>query len=60
MGDFDLHQWFSDDELERCPSCGEQSGIRLPESGSFLCLTCGHVHAAKRDPAEAFSPTDDL
>jgi ribosomal protein L37AE/L43A len=46
MRDLDLHQWFSNDELERCPECGESAGIRLPESGSFLCLGCGHVHAA--------------
>jgi transcription initiation factor TFIIIB Brf1 subunit/transcription initiation factor TFIIB len=46
MREFDLHQWFSHDELERCPECGESAGIRLPESGSFLCLGCGHVRAA--------------
>jgi len=43
MTDFDLHQWFAPDDLEPCPSCCEREGIRLPASGSFLCLGCGHI-----------------
>jgi hypothetical protein len=45
IGDFELHQWFSEGELERCLACGETAGVRLPASGSFLCLACGHVRA---------------
>jgi len=41
--DFDLHQWFTPDELEACPACGEQAAIRLPASASLLCGACGHV-----------------
>ena len=57
MTDFDLHRWFSDDELEVCPSCAERAGIRLPRSGSFLCLACG---AAEMRPDEraADEPAD--
>lgn len=43
MGDFEFHQWFNSDELTPCPACGEQAGIRLPASGSFLCMACGQV-----------------
>jgi hypothetical protein len=43
MGDVDLHAWFRFDELEPCASCDEVAAIRLPASGSFLCLACGLV-----------------
>jgi hypothetical protein len=52
MSDFDLHQWFAPDDLVPCPSCGEREGIKLPASGSFLCLGCGHIVAP---PIEADS-----
>jgi transcription initiation factor TFIIIB Brf1 subunit/transcription initiation factor TFIIB len=58
MRDFDLHQWFDHDELERCPECGESAGIRLPESGSFLCLGCGHVRAVSLHDAGVEDPSE--
>jgi hypothetical protein len=51
--DFDLHQWFGREELEPCPACQERAGIRLPTSGTFLCVACGHVGA------EALPKPDD-
>jgi hypothetical protein len=46
MGEVDLHGWFKSDELEPCATCGEVAGIRLPATGSLLCLACGGVTAA--------------
>ena len=43
MPEFDLHEWFSDEELEFCPSCGEQAGIRVEASGAFVCFACGFI-----------------
>jgi hypothetical protein len=45
--EFDPQKWFSKAELEPCPECGEAAGITLPESGSFLCLGCGHLTTAE-------------
>jgi hypothetical protein len=60
MSDFDLHQWFAPDDLERCPSCGEREGIKLPASGSFLCLGCGHIVAPfERNAAPTHPPAKD-
>jgi hypothetical protein len=55
MSDFDLHQWFAPDDLVPCPSCGEREGIRLPASGSFLCLGCGHIVAPPKE-ADSVDP----
>lgn len=46
MGDVDLHGWFNADELSTCPACREPAGVRLPASGSLLCLACGSVTLA--------------
>jgi hypothetical protein len=56
MTDFDLHQWFAPDDLEPCPSCCEREGIRLPASGSFLCLGCGHIVAAPEEHTASTRP----
>jgi hypothetical protein len=56
MSDFDLHQWFSPDDLVPCPSCGEREGIRLPASGSFLCLGCGHIVAPPKEAGSVDPP----
>jgi ribosomal protein L37AE/L43A len=53
--DFDLHRWFGEDELERCPACGEPAGVRLPTSGSFMCLSCGHLTAGSQESSNATS-----
>jgi hypothetical protein len=46
MGDVDVHGWFDSGELQGCPACGETACIRLPASGSLLCLSCGSVVSA--------------
>jgi hypothetical protein len=55
MGELDPQGWFTGEELEACASCGERGAIRLPSSGSHLCLVCGSVTTAERHP----SPTED-
>jgi rRNA maturation protein Nop10 len=52
VADFDLHAWFATDELDRCPACGEVARIRLPATGSLLCLACGGVTAAAEAPSD--------
>jgi hypothetical protein len=60
MRDFDLHRWFAPGELEQCPACQKEAGIRLPESGSFLCLECGHAEAAQAVAETHVSPTEPV
>jgi len=43
--DFDLHQWFADEELELCPSCGERAGLRIGTAKSFMCFACGLIQS---------------
>jgi hypothetical protein len=50
MGDVNLHAWFGSEELESCPSCGDMARLRLPASGSLLCLSCGAVSATADAP----------
>jgi hypothetical protein len=52
VDDVDLHGWFQRDELQACSLCGERAAIRLPTSGSLLCLVCGGVTAAQDAPAD--------
>lgn len=35
--------WFDEDELERCPSCGERKLIPREHGGFRVCLDCGVV-----------------
>lgn len=53
MGDVDLHGWFNADELSTCPACGESTAVRLPASGSLLCLACGSVTLTPELPESA-------
>jgi hypothetical protein len=55
VDDVDLHGWFQREELEPCPLCGEHAGIRLPTSGSLLCLVCGAVAAPEQAPTDETS-----
>jgi hypothetical protein len=55
VDDVDLHGWFQRDELETCSLCGELAAIRLPTSGSLLCLVCGGV-TAEQDVAADETP----
>jgi hypothetical protein len=43
MPDFDLHQWFADEELELCASCGKRRAVRSKTSESLICFACGLV-----------------
>jgi hypothetical protein len=52
VDDVDLHGWFERDELEPCPLCGELASIRLPTSGSLLCLVCGAVAGPPQAPVD--------
>ena len=42
MPDFDLHLWFSEDEIEACPRCGEREAINFP-TGALVCFACGFI-----------------
>jgi len=45
LPDLDLHQWFADEELELCPSCGERAGLKIGTAESFLCFACGLIQS---------------
>jgi len=49
MPDFDLHQWFADEELELCPSCGKRRAVKSGTSESLICFACGLVET-RDDP----------
>jgi len=59
--DVEPHRWFKRDELEPCPACRRETAIRAPESGSLVCLECGHVQAASTviDKVQAKVPPPD-
>jgi hypothetical protein len=50
MPDFDLHQWFSDEELELCPSCGKRRALRSRTSDSLICFACDLVETHDDSP----------
>ena len=35
--------WFSDDELEECPRCGERTLVPRVHEELRVCITCGVV-----------------
>ncbi|MFL5928809.1 MAG: hypothetical protein ACJ77E_17900 [Gaiellaceae bacterium] len=37
----DIRDWFSDDELTSCPSCGRRTALPTPAAGFAVCLQCG-------------------
>jgi hypothetical protein len=51
MHDFDLHEWFADEELATCPRCGEHAAIKIP-TGAFVCLACGFIRPASDEAIE--------
>ena len=53
MRDFELHRWFSAEELEICSACGKRAAIYIRDSGPLLCLECGHVEDSPDRPPEA-------
>jgi hypothetical protein len=47
--DFELHRWFTPDELKPCPACGAQAAITTPRSGAFVCFDCGEIMFPETD-----------
>jgi hypothetical protein len=43
MDGLDLLGWFERNELEPCERCGEQAGLRIEESETFICFGCGYI-----------------
>jgi hypothetical protein len=39
----DLHDWFPDDVLVVCPSCGRRRALATKATGYYVCLECGLV-----------------
>jgi hypothetical protein len=54
MPEFDIRRWFDPDELEPCPACGEQTGLR-PSGDSLICIRCGYL---ERDQARPSKPDE--
>jgi hypothetical protein len=50
MRDFELHRWFSAEELVTCSACGKRAAIDIRDSDTCLCLECGHVEEAPERP----------
>jgi len=57
-GDINPREWFREDELERCPFCGERAVPRT-DAEAAVCLTCevawikdDEPQALQRDVAE--------
>jgi hypothetical protein len=41
--DIDMLTWFSDEERERCSSCGERASVTLQEGLATMCLACRSI-----------------
>jgi len=52
-----MRDWFSDQELEDCPRCGEHTAIPTP-TGFVVCTECGIVGGRAEDAtaSEALTP----
>ena len=37
----DIRDWFADDELISCPSCGRRTALPTPATGFYVCFDCG-------------------
>jgi len=48
----DLRDWFADDELTSCPSCGRRTALPTPTAGYAVCLECGLVLPPGEGPME--------
>jgi len=48
----DLRDWFADDELTSCPSCGRRTALPTPTAGYAVCLECGLVLPPGEGPVE--------
>jgi hypothetical protein len=40
---FDMLAWFSEDERDLCPSCGQRASVGHPDARAKFCLGCGAV-----------------
>ena len=49
-GNLDLLRWFGDDERSRCGTCGENACIGVDPEAATVCLSCGAVWLADRQP----------
>jgi hypothetical protein len=38
-----LLDWFEPNELQACDRCGEETGLRIEPSGTFICFGCGYI-----------------
>jgi DNA-binding transcriptional ArsR family regulator len=47
MNRHDLLDWFEAGELEPCERCGQRAGLRIVESGTFICFGCGFIRWAE-------------
>jgi hypothetical protein len=43
-----LRDWFSDEELDECPRCGDRAALTIPP-GWIICTDCGVVRFAVDD-----------
>jgi hypothetical protein len=39
----DFLDWFSEDERSRCPGCGEDACVTVPDAPVCICLACAAV-----------------
>jgi len=56
MPDFELHRWFSEDELERCPACRERAAVPLTSTQGLMCFACGDLSPAQATPRSGEEP----
>lgn len=50
-----MRDWFSDAELEPCPSCCRRSVLATPGVPAVICLDCGVV-SLRADPDGGTQP----
>jgi len=56
--DVDLHAWFDDSELERCPHCQKNAALRAPDGGWIVCTECGAACIVSETRPDSTAPND--